>query len=72
MALFLLERAQIGRGGASGPPGLVEAVAAKAAQGMKVILIQGKSVSAEIRQGDDVVVGGDDNRSSLLEPFFSP
>lgn len=42
MVLFLLERARIGKGGAAGPPGLVEDIAAKAAQGMKVVLIQGK------------------------------
>ncbi|CAN0325699.1 unnamed protein product [Ectocarpus sp. 12 AP-2014] len=40
-ALFLLDRLQIGAGGRAGPSGLVEAVAAKAAQGMKVIVIQG-------------------------------
>ncbi|CAM9245509.1 unnamed protein product [Scytosiphon promiscuus] len=40
-ALFLLDRLQIGKGGRVGPSGLVEAVAAKAAEGMKVIVIQG-------------------------------
>ncbi|CAM9632359.1 unnamed protein product, partial [Hapterophycus canaliculatus] len=40
-ALFLLDRLQIGKGGRVGPPGLVAAVAAKAAEGMKVIVIQG-------------------------------
>lgn len=40
-ALFLLDRLQIGQGGRVGPSGLVEAVAAKAAEGMKVIVIQG-------------------------------
>lgn len=42
MVLFLLSRVQIGKGGAAGPPGLVEAVAAKAAQGMRVVVVQGK------------------------------
>lgn len=41
MALFLLDRAQLGRGGTAGPSGLVEAVAAKAGEGMKVVVVQG-------------------------------
>lgn len=56
MALFLLQRAQIGGGGASGPSGLVEALAAKAAQGMKVVLVMGKSVFVKKNnygKGDD-------------------
>lgn len=40
-ALFLLDRLQIGEGGRMGPSGLVEAVAVKAAEGMKVVVVQG-------------------------------
>eukprot|EP00752_Nemacystus_decipiens_P003163 g2927.t1 len=40
-ALFLLDRLQIGEGGRVGPSGLVEAVAVKAAEGMKVVVVQG-------------------------------
>eukprot|EP00903_Cladosiphon_okamuranus_P007579 g7352.t1 len=40
-ALFLLDRLQIGQGGRVGPSGLVEAVAVKAAEGMKVVVVQG-------------------------------
>lgn len=41
MALFVLQRTQIGNGGVSGPAGLLDEVAAKAAQGMKVFVVQG-------------------------------
>lgn len=41
MVLFLLDRLQLGRGGVAGPRGILDAVAAKAAQGMKVVVIQG-------------------------------
>lgn len=40
-ALFLLNRLQIDEGGRMGPSGLVEAIAAKAAEGMKVVIVQG-------------------------------
>lgn len=44
-ALFLLDRLQIGQGGRVGPAGLVEAVAVKAAEGMKVVVVQGADSS---------------------------
>ncbi|CAM9804811.1 unnamed protein product [Ascophyllum nodosum] len=43
MTLFVLDRSKIGKGGAAGPKGLVNAIAAKAAQGMKVIVVQGEN-----------------------------
>ncbi|CAM9130941.1 unnamed protein product [Choristocarpus tenellus] len=43
MALFLLSRLQFSGGGLTGSPGLVEALAAKAARGMKIVIVQGEN-----------------------------
>lgn len=51
-ALFLLDRLQIGEGGRMGPPGLVEAVAVKAAEGMKVVVVQGEDRRGSCRHCD--------------------
>ncbi|CAM9373652.1 unnamed protein product [Discosporangium mesarthrocarpum] len=42
MALFLLSRLQLGGGGVSGFTGLVHALADKAAQGMRVVIVHGE------------------------------